>query len=453
MAGMAHASSTGAGPSEAGSPDRGTTELDGSRGDVTGRLLEFIDASPSPFHAIESATAILQSAGAKEVSRLDRWDDSTGARFVVRDGAMVAWYHTEGKDPASPFRLVGAHTDSPNLRIKPRPDTGQAGYRQLGVEVYGGALVNSWLDRDLGLSGRLSLVDGTTRLVRIDRPLLRVAQLAIHLDRQVDEGLVLDRQRHITPIWGLGAPRPGELRDFLAAELDVEAPAVAAWDLMCHDLTPARRLGADDELYAAPRIDNLASCHAATEALARVISGEEPDAVVPLICLFDHEEVGSVSPSGAVGPLLGEVIERLVLARGGDREDVLRALAGSWLVSADGAHAAHPNYLDRYEPDHHVFLNGGPVIKSNANGRYASDAPGVAMFRAVCESAGVPAQQYVHRSNLACGSTIGPLSAAKLGVATVDVGSAQLSMHSARELGGAADPPLLTAALAAFLGK
>jgi aspartyl aminopeptidase len=450
---MADASSPGASSSGASSPGHGATVLESGGDGVTARLLTFIDASPSPFHAVESAAAMLQAAGAKEVSRLDRWDDTTGARFVVRDGAMVAWYQTEGLDPAAPLRLVGAHTDSPNLRIKPRPDTGQAGYRQLGVDVYGGALVNSWLDRDLGLSGRVSLVDGSARLIRVDRPLLRVAQLAIHLDRQVEEGLVLDRQRHLTPIWGLGVPRHGELRELLASELDIDASAVAAWDVMCHDLTPARLLGLTGELYAASRIDNLASCHAATEALTRVITGHEPDGVVPLVCLFDHEEVGSVSAAGAMGPLLGEVIERLVLARGGDREDVMRALAGSWMVSVDGAHAAHPNYLERFEPEHLVSLNGGPVIKSNANVRYASDAPGIAMFRAVCDKAGVPVQQYVHRSNLPCGSTIGPLTAANLGVATVDVGSPQLSMHSARELGGAADPPHLTAALTAFLAR
>jgi aspartyl aminopeptidase len=355
--------------------------------------------------------------------------------------------------PTAAFRLVGAHTDSPNLRIKPRPDTGRAGYRQLGVEVYGGALFNSWLDRDLGLSGRVAVRadDGRieSQLLAVSRPVLRIPQLAIHLDREVNElGLRLDPQLHLVPVIGLGSSAEGGFAAWLSGEAGAE---VLAWDLMCHDVTPAARLGIDDELLAAPRIDNLASCHAATEALAVAVAvGDETD-VVPVLALFDHEEVGSVSASGAFGTMLPDVLERLVLARGGDRQDLHRAVAASWCVSTDGAHAVHPNYVERYEPEHQITLNGGPVIKVNVNVRYASDAVGAAMFASVCGSAGVPVQRYAHRSNLACGSTIGPLTAANLGMRTVDIGMAQLSMHSARELAGAHDPPQLAVALGAFL--
>jgi aspartyl aminopeptidase len=418
---------------------------------VTDRLMSFIDASPSPFHAVANAAAVLEAAGAKQLLETDSWDDVGGARYVIRDGALVAWWLPEGLPPTAAFRLVGAHTDSPNLRIKPRPDTGRAGYRQLGVEVYGGALFNSWLDRDLGLSGRVAVRadDGRieSQLLAVSRPVLRIPQLAIHLDREVNElGLRLDPQLHLVPVIGLGSSAEGGFAAWLSGEAGAE---VLAWDLMCHDVTPAARLGIDDELLAAARIDNLASCHAATEALAAAV-GDETD-VVPVLALFDHEEVGSVSASGAFGTMLPDVLERLVLARGGDRQDLHRAVAASWCVSTDGAHAVHPNYVERYEPEHQITLNGGPVIKVNVNVRYASDAVGAAMFASVCGSAGVPVQRYAHRSNLACGSTIGPLTAANLGMRTVDIGMAQLSMHSARELAGAHDPPQLAAALGAFL--
>jgi len=413
--------------------------------DVLDDLFAFIDDSPSPFHAVATAAARLEAGGYSEIDEQAAFAEPDGKHFVKRGGGLIAWDRPEAADASCPMRLVGAHTDSPNLRIKPQPETERAGYRQLGVEVYGGPLLNSWLDRDLGLSGRVVTDDGV-RLCRIDEPLLRVAQLAIHLDRDVNEGLKLDRQGHLSPIWG----ESGGGRDFLeliAQAAGVEPTAVRAFDVMAHDLTPSSRLGEGGVFYAAPRIDNLASCHAAVTAL---ISSEAAE-TMSVMSLFDHEEIGSTSHTGADGAFLPDVIERIVIGAGGDRESLLRAITNSWCVSADGAHAVHPNYLDRYEPDHHVRLNAGPVVKMNANVRYASDSVGLAMFSRVCEAAGVPMQSYVHRTNLACGSTIGPLTAANLGMRTVDVGSAQLSMHSAREMGGSDDPAHLTAALTTFL--
>lgn len=422
---------------------------------TTADLLAFIDAAPSPFHAVELVAERLVAAGFVEVHDTEAWpDEDGGGRFLRRAGAIVAWAGGAA-GPDAPFRLVGAHTDSPNLRIKPRPDTGRVGYRQLGVEVYGGALLNSWLDRDLGLSGRVALrgPDGvTTRLVRIDRPLLRVPQLAIHLDRELDQrGLLLNRQLHLSPVWGLGAPVEGAFRALLGDELQVTPDEVVAWDVMTHDLTPSTLLGIDDELVSAPRLDNLCSCWAATHAVVEAAGADGPQTAV--LCLFDHEEVGSTTERGAAGALLSGVLERIVAGRGGGPVELRRALAGSFCASADMAHAVHPNYVDRYEPDHHVALNGGPVIKHNVNQRYATDAVGAAEFRLACEEADVPVQEYVNRSDLPCGSTIGPLTAAALGVATVDVGVAQLAMHSARELTGAVDPPRFAAALAAFLRR
>jgi aspartyl aminopeptidase len=427
-----------------------------SSGPSTGDLLAFIDAAPSPFHAVQVVTERLDAAGFVELDDTRAWpDEDGGGRYLRRAGAIVAWAGGGGggEGPDATFRVVGAHTDSPNLRIKPRPDTGRAGYRQLGVEPYGGALLNSWLDRDLGLSGRVALRGPhgvVSRLVRIDRPLLRVPQLAIHLDREIEQrGLLLNRQTHLSPIWGLGTPVEGAFRGLLAEALDVPANDVVAWDVMAHDLTPSALLGIDDEFVSAPRLDNLCSCWAGTHAL--VAAADQMSPTTAVLCLFDHEEVGSTTERGAAGALLPATLERIVAGRGGGTVELRRALAGSFCASADMAHAVHPNYVERYEPDHHVALNGGPVIKHNVNQRYATDAVGAAAFRLACERAGVPVQEYVHRSDLPCGSTIGPLTAAALGVPTVDVGVAQLAMHSARELTGAADPPRFAAALAAFL--
>ncbi|WP_410537677.1 M18 family aminopeptidase [Streptomyces sp. KL2] len=416
----------------------------------TDDLASFLTASPTPYHAVATAAERLEKAGFRRLAETDAWDGGVGGRYVLRGGAIIAWYVPEGAAPATPFRIVGAHTDSPNLRVKPVPDTGAAGWRQIAVEIYGGTLLNTWLDRDLGLAGRLALRDGSTRLVNADRPLLRVPQLAIHLDRQANEGLKLDRQRHMTPIWGLGEPREGDLVDFLAAEAGLDAADIAGWDLMVHSVEPPAYLGRDRELLAGPRMDNLLSVHAGTAALiAAAEAGDLP--YVPVLAAFDHEENGSQSDTGADGPLLGNVLERSVLARGGGPEDRARAYAGTVCLSSDTGHAVHPNYPERHEPGHHPMPNGGPILKVNVNQRYATDGTGRAVFAAACERAGVPWQSFVSNNAVPCGTTIGPITAARHGIATVDIGVAILSMHSARELCGADDPFLLANALTAFL--
>ncbi len=410
-------------------------------------LLEFIAASPSPYHAVASAAARLEAAGFNELLETDAWTELPEEGYVVRGGAIVAWRRPAALPAHAPVRLVGAHTDSPNLRVKPRPDTGALGWRQLAVEVYGGILSNSWLDRDLGLSGRVVLDDGEVRLVRADRPLARVAQLAVHLDREVNErGLVLDKQQHLTPIWGLGQVRDGQFASWLAGLAGVGDGDIATWDLMFHDLTPPTRLGVDGELIASARLDNLCSCWCALEALTLVKAADH----VQLVGLFDHEEVGSSSTTGAAGPLLEHVLTRLAGAAGASADDWARSLAASVCVSADMAHAVHPNYPERHEPGHRPMPNAGPVLKVNTNQRYATDAVTAAHFTRACETAKVPWQVFVSRNNQPCGSTIGPLTATRLGIATVDVGCAQLSMHSARELCGAQDPAFLARALTAF---
>ncbi|MER8102464.1 M18 family aminopeptidase [Kitasatospora sp. NPDC094016] len=416
-------------------------------------LIAFLGTSPSPYHAVASAAERLEKAGFRQVAETDVWDGAAGGRYLIRGGALIAWYLPESARPETPFRVVGTHTDSPNLRVKPLPDTGSAGWRQVAVEIYGGVPLNTWLDRDLGLSGRLALKDGSSRLVQLDEPLLRVPQLAIHLDRQVNDGMKLDKQRHLTPIWGLGPVDEGSLISYVAERAGVDAADVAGWDLMTHDVQPAAYLGRDRELLAGPRLDNLLSVHAATAALAAVASAEDAADLpyIPVLAAFDHEETGSESDTGAQSPLLGNVLDRTVHARGGTPEDRARALAGTICLSSDMGHAVHPNYAERHEPGHHPLPNGGPILKVNVNNRYATDGVGRAVFAAACEKAGVPWQSFVSNNAMPCGTTIGPITAARLGIKTVDCGIAALSMHSARELCGAEDPYLLASAIKAFL--
>ena len=415
---------------------------------VDNDLLSFLASSPSPYHAVLSAIERLSVAGWTELDLTDDWSSVEGRHYVQTGGALIAWNLPAQTASHAGVRIIGAHTDSPNLRLKPRPDTGAAGWRQLGVEVYGGALVNSWLDRDLGISGRVVMADGSVRLVVVDEPIARVSQLAIHLDREVnDKGLLLDKQQHLTPVWGIGTPTDGEFLTWLAANIGFDSTAVVSHDLMFHDLTAPAYLGRDRELLASARLDNLCSCWCAITALADPAAQRS----FAIVSLFDHEEVGSTSTSGADSPLLQQIISRLVEARGGTASHLARALHQSFCVSADMAHAVHPNYGERHEPAHRPLPNGGPVIKVNANQRYATDAISHAMFARACNEAGVPHQVFVSRNNMPCGSTIGPITAGRLGIPTVDVGCAQLSMHSARELCGADDPGLMVKALNAFL--
>ncbi|MFJ6696568.1 M18 family aminopeptidase [Streptomyces sp. NPDC091272] len=417
----------------------------------TDDLMSFLTAGPSPYHAVAAAAERLEKVGFRQVAETDAWDGTSGGKYVLRGGAIVAWYVPDGARAHTPFRIVGAHTDSPNLRVKPLPDTGNEGWRQVAVEVYGGTLLNTWLDRDLGLAGRLTLRDGSHRLVNIDRPLLRVPQLAVHLDRAVNEGMKLDKQRHMQPIWGLGEVHEGDLIAYVAQEAGVDPEDVVGWDLMPHAVEAPSYLGRDQELVAGPRMDNLISVHAGVAALAAVASGDEELPYIPVLAAFDHEENGSQSDTGADGPLLGNVLERSVFARGGSPEDKARAVAGTICLSSDTGHAVHPNYAERHDPTHHPRANGGPILKVNVNQRYATDGAGRAVFAAACEKAGVPWQNFVSNNAMPCGTTIGPITAARHGIQTVDIGVAILSMHSARELCGADDPYLLANALTAFL--
>jgi len=412
------------------------------------RLVGHLDASPTPYHAVATAAGLLTAAGFTELIEAESWSRVPERWFVRRGGALVAGTGPDGLDPAAPLRVVGAHTDSPNLRLKPHPTDVGSGWQRLGVEVYGGPLLASWLDRDLGLAGRVTVrgPDGPrTVVVDLGGPVARIPQLAIHLDREVNQkGPGTDPQTHLSPLWAA----EGEA-DVVTAIAEAAGGEPLAWDLMFFDTQPAALTGPDDALLVGGRLDNLVSSFVAVEAL--IAAADRPGATAPVVCLFDHEEVGSVSATGAAGHLLPGLVARVGALRGGDDEARARAAATGACVSADMAHATHPNRPDRHDPVHPIRVNGGPVVKVNASQRYASDATSAVPFLLAAEAAGVPVQRFVSRSDLPCGSTIGPVTAAGMGLATVDVGVAQWAMHSARETAGALDPALYLAALTAFL--
>lgn len=411
-------------------------------------LLEFLDASPSPYHVVASAAADLDRAGFVAVDEREPFRDAVPgalrAGYLVRRGAIVAWRLPASGAPRA-FRIVGAHTDSPGFRIHPAPDQRLANWASLGVEVYGGVLLNSWLDRDLGIAGEVVLASGERRLLNVTEPVARIPQLAIHLDREVNEGLRLDRHRQVRPVWATTAI--GTFADWVGEHVD--AP-VSGWDLALADLQPAAHLGADRSLLASGRLDNQLSCWAGLRALIDADTATDEHGAV--VALFDHEEVGSDSRTGAAGPLLADVLGRLLDAHeitGIDRQAAV--LVASSCVSADNAHAVHPNYPERHDDNHAPLINHGPAIKLNVNQRYATDNETAALFARCADAAGVPWQRFVSRNDVPCGSTIGPLTATRLGIATVDVGVPQLSMHSARELCGADDPDHLRRALTTYL--
>ena len=402
--------------------------------------MEWLDACPTPFHVVERAATLLQSSQFQQVDGLSGELPRNG--FLCRDGSIVAWRLGA---PDAPIRIVGAHTDSPNLRVLPQPNISQSGWSQLAVEVYGGVLLNSWLDRDLGIAGRVIGVSGESVLFNVTAPLARVPQLAIHLDREVNErGVQLDKHQHLTPIWGVGTNNFSEwLRQVTGLD------HIAAFDAHLFDITPSAILGVDNSMLASGRLDNQLSCWAGIYALINSLHSE----CTQIVVLNDHEEVGSDSATGAGGPLLESIIDAISIQEGLSRGQHFDRMSRSWCLSADNAHAIHPNYTERHEPRHAPVPNAGVALKINGNQRYATSSRGAAHIRGVADSAGVPLQTFVSRNNMPCGSTIGPIAATKLGIEAIDVGVPQLSMHSAREMCGSADPAHLLTLMVAFLNQ
>jgi aspartyl aminopeptidase len=429
--------------------------------DLVQDLLAFIDRSPTPYHAVAESAVRLEAAGFSRLGEGELWDHGPGAcRYVVRSDGSLAAFQLGTTSPAQGgFRILGAHTDSPNLRLKPAPDVSAHGYRQLAVEPYGGVLLHTWLDRDLSLAGRVSVAqDGRVRSVLMDfaRPMLRIPNLAIHLFREIREkGLKVDPQQHTVPVIGLEDTPP--IRELLATELRAQGFALASpdqvlsFDLMLYDTQPSGVIGSRGEFISAPRLDNLSSTHAILTALQRTCS-RAPAAFTRVGIFYDHEEVGSRSAGGAAGTFLPDTLDRIVSSyKGGEPQGLSRALAASQMISVDMAHAIHPNYPDKHEPGHQPVVGRGPVVKVNANHAYATDAETAGHFEALCRSVDVKVQHFVSRNDQACGSTIGPISAARVGIPTADVGNPMLAMHSCREMAGTEDVEPMVDVLTAYL--
>ena len=422
-------------------------------------LVGFLDESPSAYHAVEGLGRRLKSAGFASLAEDGPFELKPGRGYVIdrRGSALVAFIPGSEPPSRSGFRMIGAHTDSPALKLKPNPEVITQGLVHLGVEFYGGPLAATWPDRDLGLCGRAILSsDGRsleTRLFMSGRPVVGLPNVAIHLNRTVnDEGLKLNPQTQLTPILGSlseGLPAADAVRFVLGRMLEVAPEEIVSFDAYLYDTQPARLAGWNEEFIVSGRLDDLAMCHAAVRAL--IEDAAEASAATRLVVCYDSEEVGSQTAQGARSNLLPHALERIALALGDDRQGYFAALSSSRLVSADNAHAAHPGFADRSEPQHAPRLNGGPVVKTHASRAYATDAYAAAFFELACRRADVPFQRFANRADAKSGGTIGSMTAAQLGVPTADVGSAQYAMHSIREMGGAYDPWYMTAAMRAFL--
>lgn len=404
-------------------------------------LAEFVTASPSSYHAAAEVARRLAAAGFTEQDETGHWQPD-GARFVVRDGAVVAWRTPATVTGPVGFAVVGAHTDSPGFKLKPQPSAFAYGWSQAAMEVYGGPLLNSWLDREFGLAGRVVTRTGEVKLVRTG-PWLRIPQVAPHLDRSVNDNLHLDRQVHLKPVYGTGSV---DLLAAVASILGLHVDELDGADLFAAVTEAPAVIGLGNEFLASARLDNLSSVHAGLTAL---LAAKPSDQIQVLAC-FDHEEIGSDTRSGAAGPFLESVLRRTADALGWGADGFARAIASSFLVSADAGHALHPNYPQLHDPDHRPIANAGPLLKINANQRYTTEGPSAARWLRTCRAAGVPVQPFVSNNALPCGSTIGPITATRLGITSVDVGVPLLSMHSARELVGVQDAWWLAEALASF---
>ena len=422
--------------------------------EYTDGLLKFLQASPTPFHAVAAMKQQLDAGGFQQLKESEIWDTNVPGRYYVcrNDSAIIVF--TLANDPAeNGFRMVGAHTDSPCLKVKPNPEIVNKGYFQLGVEVYGGVLLNPWFDRDLSLAGRISYVNKQQQIINelidFETAIATIPSLAIHLDREANESHSINKQTQLPPIL-MKLPdaekhkkASPDFRELLLKLLKKEHPETDAekvleYELMFYDVQPPAVIGLHQDFIAAARLDNLLSCY--TGLISLIEAGENANCL--LVC-NDHEEVGSVSTSGASGSFLKSVLNRLCASP----EQYARMVDGSMLISADNAHGIHPNFADRHDNNHGPVINQGPVIKINANQRYASNSETSAIFRHLCDQADVPVQSFVVRTDMACGSTIGPLAAAETGVRTIDVGVPTFAMHSIRELAGRWDGYYLYRAL------
>ncbi len=414
-------------------------------------LLDFLKRSPSPFHATQSMAEALQAAGYQALDERETWQlQPQGRYYVTRNDSSIIAIKLGQHDPVQHgIRMVGAHTDSPCLKVKPQPELARHGYWQLGVEVYGGVLLSPWFDRDLSLAGRVTFKHNEqlqSRLIDFKQAIASIPSLAIHLNREANSGWAINAQTELPPVLAqLQGETKQDFRALLADQLQrehaISDACVLDYELCFYDSQPAALIGLNQDFIASARLDNLLSCYSGLQALLN--SNDQHSQV--LVCT-DHEEVGSNSACGADGPFLEQVLRRVL----NSEEDFVRCIQHSLLISADNAHGIHPNYADKHDANHGPLLNHGPVIKVNANQRYATTSETSSFFKLLCQQADIPVQSFVTRSDLGCGSTIGPITASQLGVQTIDIGVPTFAMHSIRELAGSKDLGYLLSVLQTF---
>lgn len=429
--------------------------MDQTENQFNQQLCAFLDASPTPFHGVSTMVSLLSEAGFTELSDDQSWSLKQGGKYyVVRNGSsIVAFVNGSEAVSKSGVRIVGAHTDSPCPMLKPQPEIQKGGFCQLGVEIYGGALLNPWFDRDLSIAGRVVYKDANQELkqtlINFKHPVATIPSLAIHLDRNANKDRTINPQTDIPPIvkLNMGNQKSQNFRDILQQQFLTDQDQVMDFELCLFDTQPAAMVGLEKEFLASGRLDNLLSCFVATQALIKADGNQ-----TCIMACNDHEEVGSVSAVGADGPFLESVISKIAANESGSL-DISAVMDKSLLISCDNAHAVHPNYMDKHDAGHLPSINGGPVIKTNVKQRYATNSVTSSRFKHLCEQASVPVQQFVSRADMGCGSTIGPIASSRLGVATIDVGIPQLAMHSCRELTGSKDSLRLAMVLGVFFSS
>jgi len=420
-------------------------------------LIDFIYKSPSPFHAVETIKEKLIESNFKELYNKDKWEIEKGGKYFVtkNDSALVAFVVGTGDIEVDGFRLIGAHTDAPTFRIKPSPEIISEGkYLKLNTEVYGGPILNTWLDRPLAIAGRVSLKSENllypdNMLINISNPVLIIPNVAIHMNKNVNEGIELNKQKDMLPLLSTinqEFEKDNFLMKLLGKELNVDYNNIVDFDLFLYEYEKGSIIGLNNEFISCGRLDDLAMVHAGIEAL----SNSKPTKSTNVMVCFDNEEVGSSTKQGAGSPMLRTILERVAIGLGKDREELYRSLYSSFIISADMAHALHPNSPEKHDPVNKPVINMGPVIKINANQAYTTDSDSNTVYEMICKKAEVPVQKFVNRSDVRGGSTIGPISSSQLDIRSIDIGNPMLAMHSIRELGGVLDHYYITKSFEEF---
>ncbi len=440
-----------------------TPEMTTKSNSLVTELINFIDNSPSPWHAIDTTVSLLEANGFTPLPETEQWQlTENGKYYVIRDqSSIIAFICGNSQPSAMGYRIIGAHSDSPGLRVKPNPVSEKGGWLRLGVEVYGGPILATFADRDLSLAGRVSVSAGdgatnfTSKLIKFNHSFLRLPNLAIHLNREVNsKGLKFNAEEELPLIFSRSnipdsKTNPLLFQQLLADKIEVNNQDILGWELAVFDTQPGAFWGNQDEFFSNSQLDNLASCHAALSALLHNVDSKVP--ATQVIAFFDHEEVGSESHKGAASSFLGDVLQRIGLTLHDSPQAYFQALAQSTLMSADMAHAWHPNFPEKHNAQHRPMINAGPVLKINSNQRYTTQSTTEALFSKLCQEQNIPFQKFTNRSDLSCGSTIGPMTAAKLGISSFDVGNPMWSMHSLRESAGVEDHGYMLKLMSAFL--